>query len=217
MAEPPKNAPNWVESRKRSVDNLQRIYTFVVSLAVAEALRGVLSSLPLVPDAASWLRLSVVLVTVIPFYHGANRYLDAAYVTGERSSVRYSLLVDFLFLFLEGILFFVLSLVIRHDAWFYIVYAILLGVDIVWVLTTNFTGRPDLQSKHTPGIGKWALINLVCIIVVLLLHWTTMVPDTFWTYPFAKPAFFCGAAVLRSFIDYYLMWNFYYPESAATA
>ena len=124
-------APNWIESRKRSIDNLQRIYTFVVSLSVAEALRRVLADLPKVPELDVWLRLGVVLVTVIPFYHGANRYLDATYVTGERSSVRYALLVDFLFLFVEAILFFVLSLVIREESWFYIVFVILLAIDIL--------------------------------------------------------------------------------------
>jgi hypothetical protein len=208
--------PNWIESRKRSVDNLQRIYTFVVSLSVVEALRRVLTDLPKIPELDVWLRLGVVLVTVIPFYHGANRYLDAAYVTGERSSVRYALLVDFLFLFVEGILFFVLSLVIREASWFYIVFVILLAIDILWVLSTGFTSRVERGAVDIPGIGRWALINVFCVLIVLLIHWTAMLPVQFWKYSFAQPALFCVAAILRSFFDYYFQWTFYYPETTSS-
>src|SRR5690349_850145 len=70
------------EARKRSVDNLQRLYTFVVGLAVTEMLRRMLN--PLATDYAVWLMFTAFLFTVVPFYHGANRYLDATYVTGER-------------------------------------------------------------------------------------------------------------------------------------
>ena len=41
------------EARKRSVDNLQRLYTVVVSLAVTELLRRMLN--PLATDYATWL------------------------------------------------------------------------------------------------------------------------------------------------------------------
>ena len=84
---------NMSEARKRSVDNLQRLYAVVISLAVTEAVRrtvfGSQSTDPPELSAISanqWLILTSFLLTVIPFYHGANRYLDATYVTKERSA-----------------------------------------------------------------------------------------------------------------------------------
>ena len=95
--------PNFPEARKRSVDNLQRLYTVVVSLAVAEGLKHLLIPKTGVPiTSTDWLLFSSLLATVVPFYHGANRYLDATYVTNERKAKHNVLILDFLVLFVEA-------------------------------------------------------------------------------------------------------------------
>ena len=100
--------------RARSVDNLQRLYAFVMSLAFAESLRRSLLTRDNNVDLSianwdRWLMCLALIVTVIPFYHGANRYLDATYVTGERTAKRFSLMVDFIFLFVQALLMFTLG------------------------------------------------------------------------------------------------------------
>ena len=111
---------NLREARKRSVDNLQRLYTVVISLAVAESLRRLLGDTPpeTIADYKQWLMFASLIFTVVPFYHGANRYLDATYVTGERSAKPIALMVDFVMLFLEGLLFFGLAMLTSDEQWF---------------------------------------------------------------------------------------------------
>ena len=110
--------PNLTEARKRSVDNLQRLYTVVISLAVTESLRRLLmnfSSRHEVAGYKEWLMFVSLIFTVVPFYHGANRYLDATYVTEERSAKHPALIVDFIMLFIEGLLFFGLAMVTTDE------------------------------------------------------------------------------------------------------
>src|SRR6476661_3705790 len=84
------NAPPDMKTvRTRSVDNLQRLYTVVISLALTEYLRRLLTQSAEANEATGyngWLMFVSLIFTVVPFYHGANRYLDATYVTGERAA-----------------------------------------------------------------------------------------------------------------------------------
>lgn len=103
-----KRGPDFTEVRKRSVDNLQLLYTVVVSLAVTDMLQHFLAgpSGISIPDfsgigLAQWLMAVSFLFTIVPFYHGASRYLDATYITGERKAQRAALLIDFVMLLRE--------------------------------------------------------------------------------------------------------------------
>ena len=152
------------EVRRRSVDNLQRLYTVVISLAVTEALRRTLLGLSGDDSAApasvnQWLMLLSLIVTIVPFYHGANRYLDATYVTKERSAKSNVLMVDFLFLFLEGATFFALAMLIKRVEAFYTVLALLLIFDALWVLWTSIPAVDEPEGAST--FGAWAIINVV--------------------------------------------------------
>jgi hypothetical protein len=44
------------------------------------------------------------------------------------------------------------------------------------------------------------------------MYWTTLDAVTVWKYALAPPTLLALIAVTRSILDYYLMWNFYYPE-----
>jgi uncharacterized membrane protein len=205
--------PDFKDARKRSVDNLQRLYTFVVSLALAESLRRTLLSNDIVQLVWSnkWVMFLSLIFTVIPFYHGANRYLDATYVTGERTAKRYSLMVDFLFLFLQGLLLFTLALIITndpslitdHDTYFFSGLALLLFIDIIWVLVTTVITE-DKRDDGTPSESNyqiWALLNVVAVILIFVLVyyelWTWLLVLTFG----------------RSVLDYLISHNFYYPQN----
>ena len=103
-----KHQPDFTEVRKRSVDKLQLLYT-VVSLAVTDMLQHFLagSSGISIPDLSQiglpqWFIAVSFLFTIVPFYHGASRYIDATYITRERKAQRAALLIDFMFLLIEG-------------------------------------------------------------------------------------------------------------------
>lgn len=206
---------NYDDARKRSVDNLQRLYTFVVSLAFTESLRRTLLSPAGTAELAwsnKWVMFLSLVFTVIPFYHGANRYLDATYVTNERRPRRYSLMVDFLFLFFQGLLLFTLALLITNDAsqsvandelFFYGLAALLL-VDVVWVSISRFV------TEEIPPAGKsaypaWAFINVFAIAVILLFAWRG-----WWDWMVV-------VTLVRSAVDYLAAHDFYYPPITAGA
>lgn len=100
--------PDIGKARERSVNNLQRLYAIVVSLSIAYTLKGLIevisaSGLTNIVEYYNELFMFISFIfIVIPFFHGANRYLDATYVTGERNATHYGLLVDFIALFCRG-------------------------------------------------------------------------------------------------------------------
>jgi hypothetical protein len=204
------------EARKRSVDNLQRLYTVVVSLAVTESLRRLLGDFArtgAVAEYREWLMFASLIFTLVPFYHGANRYLDATYVTGERSANHAALMIDFLMLFLEGLLFFGLAMVTANESLFYTVLAALFVLDIVWVGTTNLTAT-DAADKMQ-GYTKWAIINSIATLSLLLFVWSNLLNWQFWPSDTIKSFALVAVALIRTVLDYIRVWRFYYPPLPA--
>ncbi|RYG98673.1 MAG: hypothetical protein EON58_06425 [Alphaproteobacteria bacterium] len=202
------NPPSLGEARKRSVDNLQRLYTVVVSLAITELLKRLFHPAADAPKAglSEWLMLTSFIVTIIPFYHGANRYLDATYVTGERSAKHGALMLDFIALFLEGILLFVLGLFASNATIFYTILGALFVFDAAWVGLTRLTTN---GNESVASYVKWAGVNVVAALAVTGASWTT-----FFKTPEREAAFLTIICVFRTVYDYYSVWSFYYPPDA---
>lgn len=211
-----KRGVDRAEGRKRSVDNLQLLYTVVVSLAVTDMLQRVLAipSGISIPDLsaiglAQWLMMVSFLFTVVPFYHGASRYLDATYITGERKAQRAALLIDFVFLFIEGILFFVLAEFVGDQQAFYSALALLLLLDVVWVVSSSrlwsipVAGSTDISNTR---YRLWAVINSVTVIVIGVL-----VISHLWQGTALQSVILAICAIVRTIIDYTLVFGFYYP------
>ena len=214
--------PDFAEGRKRSVDNLQRLYSVVVSLAVTEMLRRVLvgSSSALTPDLSKisveqWLMMVSFLFTIVPFYHGANRYLDATYITGERKAQRSALLIDFVFLFIEGVLFFVLAEFIGDQRAFYSTLAALLALDAIWVgLSTKLWSLPSAGGADTSDTRywPWAIMNVLAVTIIWVSARSNLWPDTT-----VQSITLAGCAILRTVFDYILVFRFYYPPEYSEA
>jgi hypothetical protein len=200
------------EGQKRSVDNLQRLYTVVVSLAVTESLKRIFAPTETgvtIPSAPEGMMVTSLIATLIPFYHGANRYLDATYITGERAAKHYALMLDFFALFVEGLLFFVLAMLIRNERNFYIVLSILLIFDSLWVVSTLFS-KEKIQGEAVsdPKIIAWALLNIVSVLVILFFLFSNI-----WPTEDRRRISALVVVILRTVIDYILLWSFYYPYS----
>ena len=190
------------KARTRSVDNLQRLYTVVVSLAVTESLKGLLSNVSsrgVLPTYDRWLMFVSLIVTVIPFYHGANRYLDATYVTGERSARYSALMPDFIALFTEGLLLFVLAMVSNNENIFYTALAGLLILDTIWVGTTNLTA--STESDKVPRFVIWALINVIAACLLCLFVWSHLFDIPIWKSLIARSIALMVVVMLRTVID----------------
>jgi hypothetical protein len=202
------------EARKRSVNNLQRVYTVVISLAVAESLRRLFS--PVVtsgqlPSLGPIVAVISMLFTIIPFYHGANRYLDSTYVTGERSAKAGALMLDFVIIFIEGLAFFVISLLINNPEAFYSLLACLFLLDAGWVWLTRLTS--ESPPEKGAGYAIWSVVNVAAAFLLLLSTWSNLLDWNFWKTSLAETVAVGVISVFRTFIDYYTVWDFYYPPS----
>ncbi len=201
------------KARELSVSNLQRLYTVVMSLAVAESLRRLLSDYGdkgQLPEFASVVAVFSLLITAIPFYHGANRYLEATYITGERKTKSQTLLFDFITLFVEGLIFFILAVVIKNTPVFYTTLAILFVLDSIWVGITYLT---TIKEDKTKNIRAWAIANLTAAICVLIFVWSNLLRWSFWPSTIVMNVALGITTLARTIYDYYSTWDFYVPSA----
>ncbi len=202
------------KARERSVNNLQRLYTVVISLAITVTLKNLFEDvlgygttsgngvLDFPKYYGHLLRFISFIVTVVPFFHGANRYLDETYVTGESGARRYALLIDFIAFFLEGLGIFVLAMYARIDNNFYVVLGVVLLFDILWVLSTYITA-----TGNKPKIKWWAVVNIGTVSAVFIVLWSSLCPGDV-----VKSWILVLICTLRTALDYILVWPLYYPE-----
>jgi len=202
------------KARERSVNNLQCLYTVVISLAITVSLKNLFEDvfgcgttpgrgiLDFPGYCEHLLRFISFIFTVVPFFHGANRYLDETYVTHESEACKYALLIDFVALFIEGLGIFVLAMYARIDNNFYAVLTGVLLFDIIWVLSTYITAEGD-----KPKIKWWALVNIVTVFTVFIFLWSSL-----WASETVKSWMLMFTCVVRTALDYILVWPLYYPE-----
>jgi hypothetical protein len=201
------------KARELSVVNLQRLYAIVMSLAIAESLRRLLSDYGnsgSLPAFASSVAVVSLLITAVPYFHGANRYLEAMYITGESQVNSGTLMVDFVALFVEGLIFFVLAVVIDQTRVFVTILALLFLFSSVWIGVRYVAA---IKGRKPPVIVSWPIANLVAAICLLTLVWSELPRWSPW-----PPAIFMSVALgvtslARTVYDYYSGWDFYMPSS----
>jgi hypothetical protein len=193
------------ESQRRSVEHLQELYSVVVAIALSLAIDRAVRTAPSGAHMRAAVLVVALLVTLIPFYHGALRHLDEQYGGEElRAAHEFSILVDFLLLFLESCVFLALAVSISRPTWFAWLFVALLVLDVTWAyLTTRYLGRSSEQDTQR----KWLVLNfLSCVGLVAVLgvlFAADLVSATTLSY------LLCASAVARSAIDYKLAWKFY--------
>jgi lysylphosphatidylglycerol synthetase-like protein (DUF2156 family) len=143
-------------------------------------------------------------VTLVPFYHGAERHLEDAYVDNPREGANpRRLLFDFAILFIEACVLLGAAAVVRYPQALLVALIALWVVDIVWGLTARvvFQLRDEVMT--------WALINSVAVIgfsLLLVVAWTTDVGDV------VLGLLLLATSLIRTIADYRSSWSFYFPE-----
>jgi hypothetical protein len=184
------------------VSFFQAAFTFILALALTESFKQ------FVADRAEkeedrhihWDRLwSLIsfLFLIIPFFQGMSRYYYVEYVD-NKITAHYAiwLIFDGVAFLIEAALFFVMSRTLSPVLWqrFYLSVLALFVVDSVWALFSY-------ETHHVP-ILPWLALNVTSIIV-----FTTLI------YKFRAPRTACIAVVIRTILDYYVMWYFYFPPA----
>lgn len=199
------------DARANSVKQLADLYNVVIGIALSAAIYNTIdqstTGVPLHFDHL--FNFGTVLVTIIPFYHGAVRHLMATYVEDGGSSQIKSgaLMADYILLFLEGCVFVTLAVLIANTETLVWVIVSLLLLDSIWgfLAWLAFTGARSQYAER-----KWAIINLFCTGVLVLIGVygnSTITSDPLM----AQGSIFC-VMVIRTIVDYGLCWNFYYPS-----
>jgi hypothetical protein len=200
------------KKKENAVRSLVSLYTVVIGVALSVSVvtlvdpRVGLSAV----TAGSMLLFGAFVATLLPFYHGALRHLDDAYLENESTQIRDgALIVDFLLLFFHAMAFVVLALLLHRPSDFAWVLITVLTIDVLWAIFTYFA-----SSSAAPGgaEGKWGFINLMFVGVAVIylmnqgIYFGTGRPDD---AKIAVPIFVF--AVIRTVVDYVWCRKFYFP------
>ena len=196
-----------------SIKSLISLYTVVIgaalSLAVARTI-DVTAGLSSVSGVSILLFISFV-ATLFPFFHGALRHLDDAFVENANPQIKTgALIVDFVLLILHALAFVVLSqLLMRpsHFAWFLIA---VLAIDVVWGVFAHFG-----SSSNAPLSAelKWTIINFVFIAMVVAYLVNGDIYLNYGGDGLKLSILLAIACLVRSTIDYVWCHALYFPSS----
>lgn len=192
---------------ERSIDTLQRVYAVIVALAINEAIKRTFlknGSAEVEIHYDHLPQFIALIATAVPFLHGMNRHLDetlAVIRKRSRRSLFVFLIVDFVVFLAEGCILFLLAASVSADLIFFQPLIVLLIVDVLWAFLALF------NAMITPSVAfRWIGINGLMIIVAFLIIYVSG-PECiqFKIYVLAV------CAVIRTILDYLLVWDFYFP------
>ncbi len=201
---------------ERSVNHLQILFSIVFGISITT----LLSKITTIINDIGYKNMKIYIpyllmglsyfILVIPFYHGANRYMDQTYIlNNDKNEKRFSLMIDFFFLFFEGVIFLILSLLIKNIHWFYIIICLLLFYDFLWVGLSFLYNNCEQIKKNNTKYKWWGICNVITGIIILLSNSINIWTDVIYLHIFIFILLF-----IRSVLDYILVWDFYFPQKA---
>jgi hypothetical protein len=215
--------------RKNSVDKLFVLYTVLCAFSLEKAAEQVLQA-----DSAARLVVSLcvgaLVVTLVPFYHGALRHVhDTFEEEFAPPTRRVALLVAFSFLFVQAFFFFALASAADSPVATLHLFLGLLAVDIVYGVMAGTRVLKPFQTSLADAAGGFGRF-------LRAPGGTTHEPELRWVYNnvlFALPLAALWAAGLadgvsetnlaiivlvvaglRTAADYWLNWAYYFPLSS---
>lgn len=192
---------------ERSVNSLQTLYTVVIALALVEAIKAIINiqtdTNSIYVNWKSLIPFSALVFTLIPFHHGANRYLDEMYIVKGCQGRPLTGLIDFLFFFVEAAVFYIMSLSISQPKLFFYTLTILFVIDIVWLIFVYFSSNESFKK-----IKYWFWLNLGTIFLLLIFNATKLLDDDI-----NKWIILLLVTLLRTVLDYILEWSFFWPSN----
>jgi hypothetical protein len=199
------------EMLKRSVDSLERIYAIIIGLAIGQAINMVVQAFSTGNRFTTALKVApaflAFIFTIVPFFHGMNRHLDRCYIDKTDQAAHGALLFDFAVFFIESSLLFAIAGSIMSGLTPFVILGALLAFDLVWSMLSGWIHYRNVK----PSIGRWAIINAATVLVGVFVYSFNAYADA------QKPWLLLALACARTVVDYWLCWDFYFPQSVTTA
>lgn len=199
------------KSRKNSVRSLASLYTVIIGVALTFAVSGLIDPAKGLEGLTltSCLLFVAFSATLVPFYHGALRHLDDAFIEGSSKHIKDgALIVDIGLLFLHALVFVVLALLLKKPGHFAWTLSALLGVDVVWGVFAYFGSS---SKSEDAAEWKWMIINLVFVSGVATY---LVLNDIYLNEPSAPlklSLLLMVLCLLRTVVDYCWCRRFYFP------
>lgn len=153
--------------------------------------------------------------TLFPFYHGALRHLDDAYIENDSDHIKDGALIfDFFLLFIHGIVFIALSLLLSKPAQFTWILLFVLSIDVVWAIFAHF-GSSSHEGKAE---WKWGVINAIAAAIIFItikyfdIGYMEIADAKFSE---AISLTIAIAACFRTLADYIFCYKFYFPSDTS--
>lgn len=189
-----------------SNDALKSLFTVVIGLAIAQAVNTIVikdTNTGLINIDYKQLPMFIGLfITIIPFYQGASRYLDQKHSEEIGKAKRLDGLIDFMFFIIEAVLFYAVAMSMAQPKLFFNFIIVLLIVDVLWL---GFVYNND--QRNFKELSFWFILNVVSIVVLFVFNYGNVMVNNIY-----KWSLMSFLLVIRSVIDYYVTWGFYYPE-----
>jgi len=198
--------------KENSVRNLIGLYTVVIGVALSLSIVSLIDPSKGLESLASFSALLFValIATILPFYHGALRHLDDAYVENENQHIKTgALIIDFGLLFFHGVAFVVLSSLLSKPGHFIWTLNCVLVIDIAWGIFVHYCSSS--QGPHGAE-GRWAFVNFLFVAVssAYLVLSDIYLQDV--QNPVKLSLIIVIACVARTVVDYVWCRSFYFPK-----
>jgi hypothetical protein len=147
----------------------------------------------------------LIIINIVRFYHGNSKHIDIEVVSKHevRKIGGLKLAADFFSILLQSVIFSIMSFYLNNPGTFFIIFTVLLWVDILWYITTNnFADKTQYDHQK-----KWTINNLVvAILLVIFLFILDIDTDSLLFFILAY-----SAILLNTVIDYIISWKYYFP------
>ncbi|MEC4591908.1 DUF1937 family protein [Nitrospirillum amazonense] len=196
------------DSVSANIKVLENFYSFVISFALTQATMKFIdtcissgSNVDIYGELALYIS---ILILIVPFYQGMNRFLYDTHVVRpikKPNDPTSPILLDIYAFLLMSILIFSLGRFLDDPRVFFFIWSSLLFVDIIWSITVW-----KIQGGRKNPI--WAWNNLTFLIVswaiwIAFYHFSIKFPYSDYVFVILN--------VARTLNDYKQNWSFYFP------
>ncbi len=192
---------------------LENFYSFLISFALTQATMKladgwIANGMSVKMLGAAVLYISL-LMTIVPFYQGMNRFLYATHVVrpiekpGSRSS---PMLLDIYAFLLMSCILFAMGRFLSDPTTFFYLWSALLVIDIAWATVVW-----KIQDSRVP---IWAWNNLLFLVLAWGFWWAARaitLPSCLAGTEQVLPYGFVLFEIGRTVRDYRINWKYYFP------